>query len=201
MASAARAECSHTQSPVPTMPMSWREAAIAILAEHTGPLTAREILAVAHSRGLPIASRTRTPVQTINRDLHTMSRRADPPVIPGPQPGQFVHATHATTPVRPAPPATRRSARGPRLPVEPLAEAVRAAGGIHVLLRGSDRKERDRIAHGYRRAVSRGWVDLYVADLVSVTYLGVHPCLVFGEGWWETLADTDDEPGLVGRLT
>jgi hypothetical protein len=86
------------------------------------PLTARQIVASANATGSAPAARTRTPTQSVNRDLHAAARRRDR-VGAGPKPGQFYAG--ATLGVHRAP-----TEQAPRLPTQPLALLIATRGGL-----------------------------------------------------------------------
>lgn len=181
--------------------LTLREAAIVVLVRTGKPLRAAQIAAQFTSLGLRPVSSSSTPAQSINRDLHAAVRRGDLRVATGPEPGQF----HAAAPGYVPPAGGRRrevAPRGPRLPVEPLQDVIERAGGlagIGVVADGTDRCGA-RLARTYHRARKRGWIGLYDADEMCVQYLGLHPCMLWGGGWWETLEEADRRaPGARPR--
>jgi hypothetical protein len=189
MASTARAVGSHVPAPStrPATALSWRDAAIAILAKADRPLTAREIVERVRQAGLPVASASRTPDRSVNRDLHVAARRDDPQVVPV-GPGRFVHRSACPDQVPPPQHARPRQPRGPRLPVEALQDAIATAGGIRAATAALGGRDQERLRQAYHRAMRRGWVDLYVVDEIAVRCLGVHPCMLYGAGWWDAVA-------------
>ena len=167
--------------PATCVPTSWREVAIAILSVAGQPLSAIEIVAAARARGWIPASKTKTPSQSVRRDLHAAIARGDTRVVTGPAPGQFLAA--AGTVWAPAP-ATR-------LPIEPLAVLIAARGGLRacgVRHHPGDSTERTRwvarLQRGYERARRRGWVSVQAGDELAVA-LRRHPAEVWGDEWWE----------------
>jgi len=167
--------------PATCVPTSWREVAIAILSVAGQPLSAIEIVAGARARGWVPASKTKTPSQSVRRDLHAAIARGDTRVVTGPAPGQFL--TPVGTVWAPGP-ATR-------LPIEPLAVLIAARGGLRacgVRHHPGDSTERTRwvarLQRGYERARRRGWVSVQAGDELSVAVLR-HPAEVWGDDWWD----------------
>jgi hypothetical protein len=111
-------------------PTSWREAAVLVLVRSGQPLRAAQIVTHATQWGLAPSSGTRTPAQSINRDLHAAMRNGDQRVEVGPRPGQFLAVTDPQHHVAGDVPVAHRPARGPRLPMEALQAAVDARGGL-----------------------------------------------------------------------
>lgn len=86
-------------------------------------------------------------------------------------------------------PRSRRAARHPsraaRLPVEPLAAAVHASGGVGALLRGRRRtSEGERLARAFYRALEREWITVAAADELACKLVGVHPAALWGRRFW-----------------
>ena len=169
---------------------SWLETAVSILQASSLPLNARQIVAVAHAARYRPRSQTRTPVQSVNRDLRAAVRRGDPRVVLGPGPGQFTGIAAA------AGPPTRRSRKSssglPQLPVEPLETLIASRGGLRacgVRHQPGDTIERvrwaARLQRAYLRARRRGWISIHTADELAVKALGAHPCSVWGVLWWD----------------
>lgn len=179
----------------PEAPLTLREAAIVVLIRTGESLRAAQIAAHINTLGLRPASSSATPAQSINRDLHAAMRRGDPRVTTGGEAGQFraVSAGEAA----PAPRTTQvETHRGPRLPMEPLLWAVDSAGGLGCVIPGAAPgtaayKLGQRLTRTYHRSVERGWIDLYDADTFCVRFLRTHPCMLWGPGWWDTLAEAD----------
>jgi len=172
--------------------LSWLETAIVILYASPRPLTAIQIVAVAHSAGYSPRSRTRTPVQSVNRDVRAAVRRGDPRVVLGPGGGQFsVAAAMLEAPGVPVPPSRKPSSAVPRLPIDPLASLIAAHGGLRacgVRQHPGDSLDRirwvARLQRAYLRARCRGWIGLYLADELA-TALWLHPSEVWGTAWWD----------------
>lgn len=164
--------------------LTWREAAIIALTIAAVPMNAALVVATVTELGIAVSSSTKTPTQTVNRDLHAAVRNQDPRVRFADQRGWFVATSGQDAPTagRALPPPA-----GPRLPIEPLECAVGAAGGVGAVGLTSRTESGRRPARVYYRALERGWIDLFDADLICVQHLRVHPCLVFGESWWEAL--------------
>jgi hypothetical protein len=83
-----------------------------------------------------------------------------------------------------------------RLEFEPLRRYLRRVapqpapgeyGGVHSLLSGADWQ-------AYQRAQKAGAISSPVADRLAVA-LGVHPCHIWGEEWWQSASD---EPRCAG---
>ncbi|NMM23749.1 MAG: hypothetical protein HHJ11_09670 [Phycicoccus sp.] len=168
---------------------SWLETAVSILQASSTPLNARQIVAVAHTARYRPRSQTRTPVQSVNRDLRAAVRRGDPRVVLGPGPGQFTGIAAAGPPTR----SSRKSSLGvSQLPVEPLATLIASKGGLRacgVRHQPGDTIERvrwaGRLQRAYLRARRRGWISIHTADELAVKALGTHPCSVWGVLWWD----------------
>jgi hypothetical protein len=169
--------------PATCVPTSWREVAIAILSVSGRPLSAVEIVAAARARGWIPASKTKTPSQSVRRDLHAAIARGDTRVVAGPAPGQFLAAAAVGTVWAPAPIT--------RLPVQPLEVLIAARGGLRacgVRHHPGDSTERTRwvarLQRGLGRARRRGWVSVQAADEFAVA-LSRHPVEVWPDEWWE----------------
>ena len=175
--------------PVALVASSWLETAVSILQASSTPLNARQIVAVASSARYRPRSQTRTPVQSVNRDLHAAVRRGDPRVVLGPGPGQFTGVAAAAGPPTRSP---RKSSSGlPQLPVQPLATLIASRGGLRacgVRHQPGDTIERvrwaTRLQRAYLRARRRGWISIHTADELAVMALGMHPSAVWDELWW-----------------
>lgn len=174
-------------SAIPAAPTtSWLETAVAILQVSPTALTALQIVAFAHSNGYSPSSQTRTPAQTVNRDLRAAVRRGDPRVVFGPGAGHFT-GTAATA----ARAAHRQAYATPQLPIEPLVRLIVAKGGLRacgVRRQPGDGLERvrwaARLQRAYLRARLRGYISLATADELAVALL-LHPCEVWGMQWWD----------------
>lgn len=169
--------------PVRPVPLSLREAAITVLIRTGQPMRAAEIVAHFRAFDLKPCSTSATPTQSINRDLHAALRRGDTRIALGPAPGVFLSTDRLrATPSTPLP--TRPAPRGPRLPVEPLQRALSPFTGPRGgLLAGQGVNPSLRTA--YRRAVKRGWISLHTADALCVHVLRTHPCIIWGDAWWD----------------
>lgn len=184
-----------TASAGPDTPLSLREAAIVALIRTGTPMSAAQIVTRIEQLGLAPQTRTRTPAQSVNRDLHTAVRRGDPRITTGPEPGQFAPTgqtdptprTDVTAPTRPV----DRRPVSLRLPVEPLQDAVETAQIRFVETADGSPTRARALYRTYRRSVARGWIHLFDADEISISILGAHPCVIWGDGWWETMADAD----------
>ena len=73
-------------------PMRWVDVARLALAATATPMTARDILDWNDSAGPRRPHGGRTPVRTINRDLHVAVRRGEPGLAHGDAPGTFILA-------------------------------------------------------------------------------------------------------------
>jgi hypothetical protein len=109
-------------------------------------------------------------------------------------PGLFVCAEAAAAHAgRYAPARTRSTVR---LPAEPLVAAVEARGGLAEcgLSRAGTPAHPRAGAYRrlYERSRARGWIGLFDADELAVKVLGVHPCRVWDDGWWEANAHADE---------
>lgn len=180
--------------------LSWKQAALLVLVEAGEPLRAQQIVSRITELGLVTRTHTRTPAQSINRDLHNAVRRGEEGIASGPEPGQFyAPSIHRPSPAR-VTERVRRTVvpRGPRLPIEPLQAAVEAIGGVGTAgFGGSADREQQRLGRTYHRSVKRGWIDLYDADTIAIRHLGMHPCMLWGSGWWDTLAEADLKAGCA----
>lgn len=195
-------------APAAIAPLSWFETAVAVLTSARRPLRAREIVELAETLGLRPLSRTQTPAQSINRDLHAAVRRGDTRVRTGPGPGEFRAAGVRGAPTPPAAPSRRRpalpSVHVPRLPVEPLVDLIDRQGGLRALgvrHRDGDPAEHvrwvERIYRSYLRCRERGWISIYDADEMSVKVLRLHPSQVWDDGWWDALESADAAPSAA----
>lgn len=184
-----------THAPTPS---SWLEIASAVLSHTRTPLRARDIVEKAAELGLQPSSRSRTPAQSVNRDLHAAVRRGDARVRLGSEPGTFAApGVRGAVRRQPAPtpsPRGQRAARPAplRLPFAPLLSLVETHGGLAALglsHREDDSAERtrhlERTMRVYWRSRKRGWIGLYEADRFAVQVLGLHPCMVWGQAWWD----------------
>lgn len=71
------------------------------------------------------------------------------------------------------------------LPVEPLAAAVHASGGVGALLKGRRRtREGERLARAFYRALERGATTVAAGDELACKLLGVHPSAIWGRRFW-----------------
>ena len=171
---------------------SWLETAIAILQASSTPLTALQIVVIARSNGCSPTSRTRTPAQSVNRDLRAAVRRGDPRVALGPGAGQFCGTVPIGPPSTPAATSRQPSSRALRLPIGPLTTLIAAQGGLRacgVRHQPGDTIERvrwaARLQRAYLRARRRGWISLFTADELAVEALRMHPSAVWGMKWWD----------------
>lgn len=75
---------------------------------------------------------------------------------------------------------------GELLPLEPLAEAMDAMGGVGARARamGWDEKEVNTFETQYRRALEDGAIDLTFADELCCKVLGLHPALIWPKDYW-----------------
>jgi len=192
------APTTHTSSaPTPAHPAvigfgSWLEASVAVLRASSGPMRASDIVAAVRAGGYAAPTRTRTPTQSVNRDLHNAQRRGDPRVIAGPGRGQF-RATTAHMGAKPSrAPNRKRASAAPRLPILPLAVLVAARGGLAacgVRHQAGDGIERvrwtARLRRAYLRARRAGFITYQAADTICVLVLQSHPQDVFGDVWWD----------------
>lgn len=172
-----------TDGPATCVPTSWREVAIAILTAAGRPLSAVEIVAGALDRGWVPASKTRTPSQSVRRDLHAAIAGGDTRVVAGPARGQFLAAGAVGTVWAPAPVT--------RFPVGPLEVLIAARGGLRacgVRHHPGDSPERTRWVARLHRAFARarrsGFISYQAGDELSVA-LRRHPAEVWPDEWWE----------------
>lgn len=89
-----------------------------------------------------------------------------------------------------ATPVAHQHCREPRLPIEPLEYVVTRRSGWSAVVSASGMEpgpELMRLTRTFFRARLRGWVSLADADQMAVRLLGLHPCLVWGSGWWDAL--------------
>ena len=192
--------------------LSWTEAAIVVLVREGQPLRAAQIVDRIEEMSLTPTSLARTPTQSVNRDLHSAARRGDARVIPGPLRGQF-HTPGVRTSAHEVAQAPERRPEGqvphspvprpPRVPIEPLRDAMRRSGGLggkHARA-DVDIKASRRLERTFHRSVERGWIGIYDADTLCVHHLGIHPCLVWGAGWWDTNEEADAASPPRGRVT
>jgi hypothetical protein len=143
--------------------LSWLELAVAVLAASRQPLRAADIVRGGAELGLTPRSGSRTPAQSLNRDLHQAVAHGERRVGLGPQPGQFQYldsspatvAGHPPTGPDPSAISSRTRPGGcpaeefaelepglagdggglpeQRLPVSPLVRAVQLRGGLATL--------------------------------------------------------------------
>lgn len=168
--------------------LSLREAAIVVLLRIGKPMRASQIAAHINTLGLRTVSASATPAQSINRDLHAAVRKGDTRVMTGEQPGLFCAVPHGTV-HPPAAAPTVVVTRGPRLPIEPLHATIELLGGIGALgaaLSGAQHAATlQRLTRTYHRSVERGWISIYDADCLCIQLLRMHPCMLWGAGWWD----------------
>ena len=171
-----------TAGPATSVPTSWREVAIAVLTAAGRPLSAVEIVAGALDHGWVPASKTKTPSQSVRRDLHAAIARGDTRVVAGPAPGQFLAAGAVGTDWAPAPVTS--------FPVSPLEALIAAGGGLRacgVRHHPGDSLERTRWVARLHRALARarrsGFIGYRAGDELSVA-LGRHPAEVWPHEWW-----------------
>jgi hypothetical protein len=170
---------------------SWLEASVSVLGASPGPMRASDIVAAVLAGGYEPPTRTSTPAQSVNRDLHDALRRGDTRVVAGPARGQF----HAATPpmgAKPSPAPNRKRASAPTLPILPLAALISARGGLAacgVRHQAGDGVERVRWTARLQRALHRarrnGFITYQAADTMCVMVLQCHPQDVFGDVWWD----------------
>lgn len=175
------ADTTPTTAAGPNPALSWLETAVAILNASPDPLTASGIVAVAQATGR-MRSTTRTPAQSVNRDLHRAARAGDTRFVTGPLAGQFCGNAAATA----------RPCRHSRLPIQPLASLIAARGGLGacgVRQNAGDSPERvrwvARLERAFLRSRRRGWIGFLTADDLAIA-LSLHPYEVFGDRWWCT---------------
>ncbi len=178
-----------TPAAAPDFASSWLETAVAILASCPGPLTASGIVAVARATGR-MRSTTRTPAQSVNRDLHRAARAGDARFVTGPLAGQFCGTGADGATPGTAPTSGARACQHSRLPIQPLASLIAARGGLRacgVQRHAGDSPERVRWVARLERALlrsrRRGWIGFLAADELAVA-LSLHPYEVFGDRWW-----------------
>jgi hypothetical protein len=191
--------------------LSWLEAAVAVLTASRRPLRAREIVDAAQELGLSPMSLTKTPIQSVNRDLHAAIRRNDARIVAGPVPGQFYAPNVAVAEPGTAQAPSAQTVRSrqvqvrstARLPIGPLASLIQARGGLiacGVTAQPGDSEEHARWAarlqRGFLRARTGGSIGLYDADELAVRALGLHPSSVWGETWWEAVGEVVVAPSL-----
>lgn len=174
--------------PIASSP-SWLETAIVILRASGQPMSARAIVEAAHASGCAPPSQTRTPAQSVNRDLHAAARRGDTRIVPGPRAGQF-HAepTHRAQ----RPPAAIAHTGPPRLPIRPLALLIAVHGGLRacgIRHHPSDSLARTRwiarLQRAYSRALKCGYVSFQAADQLAIGALTMHPAEIWATQWWD----------------
>lgn len=189
----------HTSStPTPAHPAvigfgSWLEASVAVLRASPGPMHASDIVAAVRAGGYAAPTRTKTPTQSVNRDLHDALRRGETRIVAGPGRGQFRAATaHIGSKPSPAANAHNRASARPRLPFLPLAALISARGGLAacgVRHQAGDGIERVRWTARLQRALHRarrdGFITYQAADTICVLVLQCHPQDVFGDVWWD----------------
>lgn len=91
-ASRARVQVSAVPAESSGRPMRWVDVARLALSATAAPMTARDILDWNDTDGPRRPHSGRTPVRTINRDLHVAVRRGEPGLVHGDAPGTFVLA-------------------------------------------------------------------------------------------------------------
>jgi hypothetical protein len=175
----------------PDFASSWLETAVAILASCPGPLTASGIVAIARATGR-MRTTTRTPAQSVNRDLHRAARAGDTRFVTGPLAGQFCGTGAASATPGTAPTSGARTCQHSRLPSQPLLSLISGRGGLSacgVRRRAGDSLERVRWVTRLEKALSRSrrrkWIGYLAADELAVA-LSLHPFEVFGDRWWCT---------------
>jgi hypothetical protein len=180
-----------TPAAAPGLASSWLETAVAILNSCPGPLTAAGIVAVARATGR-MRSTTRTPAQSVNRDLHRAARAGDTRFVTGPLAGQFSGNAAGSAKPGAAPTLGGRPCKHPHLPIEPLASVIAARGGLRacgVRQNAGDSAERvrwvARLERAFLRSRRRGWIGFLTADELAIA-LSLHPYEVFGDRWWCT---------------
>lgn len=91
-------------------------------------------------------------------------------------------------------PPTRRVERW--LPVEPIVRVVEERGGFAAVVPGGVATASDAgaIRRSYLRAKQAGTITDALADRLCVELLGLHPCEVYGEQWWQLDAPDSSEP-------
>lgn len=185
------ADTTPTTAAGPDPALSWLETAVAILNASPDPLTASGIVAVAQATGR-MRSTTRTPAQSVNRDLHRAARAGDTRFVTGPLAGQFCGTAAGSARPGAAPTSGARPCKHPHLPIEPLASLIAARGGLRacgVRRHAGDSAERlrwvARLERALRRSRRRGWINFLAADELAVA-LSLHPYEVFGDLWWCT---------------
>lgn len=192
---------------------TWIELSVAVLRAAGRPLRARDIYTLLAAAGTCPPSAGHTPWQSINRALHGAIRNGDPRLEYGEGPGLFQFASDApamprTTPVRRTAQAAagRQSAPVERIPSEPLESLVARRGGLHdcglkfdASASAAERRRVYRLQRAYHRGRSRGWFTIYDADELSIELFGVHPSMVWDEGWWEAIdaPEVSVEPGQI----
>jgi hypothetical protein len=77
-----------------------------------------------------------------------------------------------------------------RLPIGPLMAWLEPRP--HLWFRFS-LAQRGSLQRSYLRAKATGWITWKAADTLAIRILETHPCLIWGEAWWEC-----DEPMPVG---
>jgi hypothetical protein len=78
------------------------------------------------------------------------------------------------------------------LDAAPLVERVSAAGGLGAVLPGYSRSTDagvKRLVGVFHRVKAEGRVSIAAADELSLALLGLHPCEVFGQAWWQSTAN------------
>jgi hypothetical protein len=177
-------------SATPIRPTTWLDAAIAVLTATGRPMRPPEIVATARQWRWVPTSTTRTPAQSVGRDLRLAAQRGTSGLTTGPKKGQFQRLEPTRGP--------RPTTTTPWLPSAPLIRLIEATGGLPAC--GLGRHPGDPIEHtrligrlerAYQRARS-GMVSVPAADELSVRVLGRHPCEVFGALWWDADAINED---------
>jgi len=183
------ADTTPTTAAGPDPALSWLETAVAILNASPDPLTASGIVAVAQATGR-MRSTTRTPAQSVNRDLHRAARAGDTRFVTGPLAGQFCGTGADGATPGTAPTSGARACQHSRLPIAPLVSLISARGGLSacgVRRRAGDSPERvrwvARLEKALCRSRRRGWIGFLAADELAIA-LSLHPYEVFGDRWW-----------------
>ena len=175
-------------------PRSWLDASIAVLTLTGRPMRPPEIVAAARQRGWVPPSATRTPTQSVARDLRAAARNPNSGLAGGPGKGQF-HSLRAHA-------GDRTSNKTLWLPSAPLLRVLEASGGLaasglrcHADDTVEHRRLVERLQRSYERARNQGgWVTVVAADELCVRVLGVHPVQVFGPLWWDPTEDRGSHP-------
>lgn len=73
----------------------------------------------------------------------------------------------------------------------PLVRAIEARGGVEAVARKQYLEQRItrgrmvRIAAWYKDRAPKGYGNVFAVDAACIDLLGMHPCLIYGEEWWE----------------